>query len=53
MPDDIEELFDTIDAGFFTGDGFHNKEACDRIEEYIGRWELQLIDIRKSLTTPT
>lgn len=53
MDDYYEELCDEIDTGILTGDTFHSKEACDRMEMYISRWELQLIDIRKSLTTPT
>lgn len=48
MRDEYEEFCDNIDAGFFTGDAFHSKEACDRLEMYMERWQRQIADIRNA-----
>ena len=52
MDEHYEELCDEIDCGILSGDSFHNTEAVERMQMYLDRWERQLTDIRKSLTTP-
>lgn len=47
MDDHYEELCDDIDSGILSGDSFNNKEACDRLEEYMARWQRQIADIRR------
>lgn len=52
LPAQIEDLFDRIDAGFFTGDVFHNEERLQRVEWYMGRWRREAQSIRDALASP-
>ena len=45
----IKEACEQIDAGFFSGDTFHSKEALDEIGFYIGRWTRQMAIIQEFL----
>lgn len=38
----LEESVDTIDAGIFVGDSFHNWEAIAELEYYMARWHRAL-----------
>ncbi|SIT50465.1 hypothetical protein BN2476_830036 [Paraburkholderia piptadeniae] len=44
-----EDAADSIDAGFFSGDTFNDREALDRIEWYIARWQRQIVNIKAML----
>ena len=44
-----EEAFDSIDAGFFSGDTFENREAIARAEWYMQRWQQKITETKKSL----
>ena len=35
----LEDACEEIDAGFFSGDGFHGREELEEIRCYLGRWE--------------
>lgn len=41
MKEWLERACEDIDAGFFSGDGFHSREVLEEIREYLGRWERQ------------
>jgi hypothetical protein len=49
LPAHTEEYFDAIDAGFFSGDTFHNEDALDRFAWYVARWQREIINIRELL----
>lgn len=49
LVDWAEEAFDTIDAGFFSGDTFNNEDALKRVEYYLSRWTRQMVCIRQVL----
>jgi hypothetical protein len=49
LKDWAESACDKIDAGFFTGDTFQSREAVDRIEFYINRWQREIISIKDDL----
>jgi hypothetical protein len=51
LPGHTEKLFDAIDAGFFSGDTFHNEEALKRFDWYIARWRREIVSIREMLAT--
>jgi hypothetical protein len=42
-----EEALQTIDAGFFSGDEFHNLDDLARVVHFIGRWEKEAKEIIK------
>jgi hypothetical protein len=46
MEEWAQEAFESIDAGFFSSDAFHNEEALKAAEEYIKRWTSVIEDIR-------
>ena len=50
MDDWLKEAFENIDAGFFSGDSFHNEEALVEAEEYMRRWECVIDNIREHLS---
>lgn len=45
-----EEYFQGIDAGFFSGDAFHNEDALHRFEYFMGRWQREAVNIRELLS---
>jgi hypothetical protein len=47
LPDHTEKHFDAIDAGFFSGDTFHNEDALKRFEWYVARWQREVVSIRE------
>jgi len=47
MQDWAEDACDEIDAGFFSGDSFHDADALERIEWYMTRWQREIVNIRK------
>jgi hypothetical protein len=47
MEEWAEEACDQIDAGFFSGDAFHDEAALTRIEEFIARWQGEIANIRE------
>jgi len=44
-----EEACESIDAGFFSGDTFHDEESLKEIEYYLGRWNRETERIKKML----
>lgn len=44
-----EDAFDSIDAGFFSGDIFYNYEALERVEWYLARWQKRMKELRECL----
>ena len=44
-----DEAFDSIDAGFFSGDSFHDADILDEIEKYMERWKREIENIRELL----
>jgi len=38
-----------IDAGFFSGDTFHDPKIIEQMEYYLGRWQRELKLIKKML----
>jgi hypothetical protein len=50
LPSHTERFFDGIDAGFFSGDTFHNEEALKRFEWYVVRWQKEVANIRQMMT---
>ena len=44
---DIEEACECIDAGFFSGDAFHDPGSLKEIEEYMGRWAREITSIKE------
>ena len=49
MQEWAEDACDTIDAGFFSGDSFHDREAIARMKYYMDRWTRVIEDIEESL----
>ncbi len=49
MNDNIEEMFDGIDAAFFTGDSLRSEDALNRAEWYMARWLREIVNIRAAL----
>lgn len=49
MKDWHKEACESIDAGFFSSDAFHNKIAIEEISFYIGRWLREIEHIKKIL----
>jgi hypothetical protein len=49
LPEHTERHFDAIDAGFFSGDTFHNEEALMRFDWYVARWQREIANIRAML----
>ncbi len=49
LPHNYDELFDQIDAGFFSGDSFRNEAALKEVEDYLGRWQREIVSIRECL----
>ena len=51
----VEQAFQEIDAGMFSGDQFHNQEDLDRLKYFIERWDRNVqscqdsVDYMKSL----
>jgi len=45
----LERLCDELDASVFSGDGFHNKEALERLKHYVGRWSRESEKIEEML----
>ena len=45
----IKHAIEEIDATFFSGDDFHDKEGLDEIQYYLARWMRNSVDIRKTL----
>lgn len=45
-----DEMMDNIDAAFFSGDRFHDAEAVEQAEFYVGRWQRELERIKVMLT---
>lgn len=41
----LEDQFDTVDSSFFTGDGIFTKEAIERAQWYLDRWNRRLVEI--------
>ncbi len=52
MHPDVEEQLDGIDAAFFSGDTFHDKEALEKIEHYLARWTREVASIKKMMKDP-
>ena len=50
MREQTDDLFDAIDAAFFTGDEFHDRGTIKEVEFYLGRWERELGRIKIMLT---
>jgi len=42
----VKEAFECIDAGFFSGDSFHDVDILDEIEGYMERWQREIESIR-------
>lgn len=42
LPQWLEESFDSIDSSVFNGDSLHNREALDRFDYYLARWQREL-----------
>lgn len=38
----LEDHFDGIDSAVFSGDSLHNREALDRLDHYLARWQREL-----------
>jgi hypothetical protein len=53
LPGHTERLFDGIDAGFFSGDTFHNEDSLARLEWYVARWQREVVAIRSMLAEST
>lgn len=51
LPDWAEDNFDSIDAGFFSADTFHNNEAIERAEFYIDRWQREIVKIKEMMSS--
>lgn len=49
LPAHTEQLFDAIDAGFFSGATFYNEDALARFEWYVARWQREVVSIRQVL----
>ena len=45
----MENACEEIDAGFFSGDAFHSREAVAEMERYMGRWGLEMESIKHML----
>ena len=43
---EYEEMFDTLDAAFFSGDELYDKEALLRVEMYIERWQRRVLELK-------
>jgi hypothetical protein len=48
LPKWAYEACELIDAGFFTGDAFHNFNAGEKIKWYIDRWTKELASIEQN-----
>ena len=49
MNQSILDACEEIDAGFFSGDIFHNSSAIEQMEHYLGRWQRELKVIKEML----
>lgn len=49
LPAYAEEYFDSIDASFFSGDTFHNRDALNRYRWYVARWNREAESIEQLL----
>jgi len=49
MHPSVSNAIGEIDAAFFSGDGFHDKEKLDEIQYYLARWMRESVDVRKML----
>ena len=43
LPYDLDEHLDNVDAAMFSGDTFTTRENIEELEEYINRWNRQII----------
>lgn len=48
----LEELCDQLDAGLFTGSGFHDEDAVKELETYLIRWQREAERIKNELIEP-
>lgn len=44
-----EEAIQQIDAAFFSGDEFHNRESYDRIKMFVERWGRALVEAESQM----
>ena len=49
----IFEACENIDAGFFSGDVFHNVKELEAMDTYIARWTRESAVIKKNMTVIT
>ena len=42
LPAYLEEPLDEIDASVFSGDVLHNREAVERLEYFLQRWQKEI-----------
>jgi hypothetical protein len=45
----VEEALEMIDAAFFSGDCFHDRQNLDHAKEYLDRWNREVEVIEKQL----
>ena len=48
MSNYTEDLCDQLDAVFFTGDDLLDKEAGDRMQYYLDRWNKKVRDVHET-----
>ena len=49
MHQKVKDAIEEIDAAFFSGDEFLDKEKLDEIQYYLARWMRESVDVRKRL----
>ena len=47
IPKWVHDACESIDAGFFSGDTFHDEQTVEKIVWYTNRWQREIVRIRK------